>query len=1409
MADRWELSRAGIVNVYQYGDETLHFAGGRLLLRGVNGSGKSTAMNMLLPFLLDADTRRIDAAGEQSGVLRSWMLSGRDEQQPVGYLWIELRRGGEHLTCGCGIRANRSTDRVTTWWFVTDRRPGVDLALVESRTPLSADALRATLGASAVFAHDQRSAYRDEVRARLYGGADLDQHIRLLHVVRNPRVGDRIDLDLPTYLEDALPQLSEAALDDAAQPLEDLEEHRRNVEDLTRTVRALDALEGVYRGYARSELHRRAAETLALVAEHRRRRTAESSARRRLAEAEDERARAAEAVQRLDAEQRRLTTEIRALTERPEYQAGIELTDLRDHVASLDDQLATAARQVEVSAERLAAARVALDRAHSDAEADIAVVRDELDDLTGVFVDAGLTARVPDVPAVETEVSTVETRPARVGDVSPVETRPRVPDVPAAATRPVRVDDVPVPIGPFDAEPLRRRLADVRASAHTRSDDVAEVRQALQAVDAAVATLDAAEQALAEATSAEKAAATTFVQARTHADQVVQAWRSDLTTWLARLDEHRVTSGLDAADPAPLATPDLAGDRDGVADTLLEVAQATIDHHRQVDAALRARRDAEQATVDDVAAQLDELRRRTLPDPPAGDWQRADRGACLADLVDFRTGLDVATRAGLEAAMEAAGLLGAELGDDGSLTLADGQLVARPGKPADQPLSALLSVTIPDALAATVDAHQVERVLDAISTSPDDLAGDVDVTVATVDGRFRSGVLRGRHTKDQAEHIGVTARRAALERRRAQVAALLDEARSVVAHTDAEVAHCSDLIVEATRLRRDLPPAAPVADAAVRAEHAERRLGEARDHVRTRRDAQRAAEAAHAEAVDISRRVASTLSLPPDRAMLDAVDQAVRESLGRCDRVDAAARALVRSVDQWLDRGAALHQAVHDRQASVAAHRDVADRRERVATKLATLEDAVGLEYDEIVATIAVSERDLAAATEGLEGARQAHTQAHGLVERRGSEAETAATAGREAEAQCVAALPPLRGALAVPGLVASALAGDGPSAVGDGPPGDGPPHDTTADGDRAAGGDHTAATADAPVFPAVGQTADGVRELATAIVDRIPAPGGTETTADGVRQSLRQRRDALGAGWDAEDRQPDESLPLHVEVIGPLGRMPLPAALERVHTQLRSMSSLLSAKQDQALRNLLQGLIAREVAHKLHAARELVDRMNARLDTITTSQGIGVSLRWARRDDLDPALGGTIGLLAKPPDLRTPDEDHQLAQALAARIADARRDDPEAPYRELIARVLDYRAWHRMALFLRRPGRADERITRRTALSEGEKKMVSYLPLFAAVAASCDALAESEPAAPRFVLLDDAFAKVSEDNHAKLFGLLVELDLDFIATSERLWGTHATVPELAITEVLRDPDLRVIVLEHSRWDGQRRTSAA
>ena len=165
-------------------------------------------------------------------------------------------------------------------------------------------------------------------------------------------------------------------------------------------------------------------------------------------------------------------------------------------------------------------------------------------------------------------------------------------------------------------------------------------------------------------------------------------------------------------------------------------------------------------------------------------------------------------------------------------------------------------------------------------------------------------------------------------------------------------------------------------------------------------------------------------------------------------------------------------------------------------------------------------------------------------------------------------------------------------------------------------------------------------------------------------------------------------------------------------------------------------------------------------------------------------------------------DENARLAAALSVRIDRARRDDPDATYRDLIARVLDYRAWHEMSVLVHRPGETPRQLARHPRLSEGEKKVVSYLPLFAAVAASCDALAERAPSAPRFLLLDDAFAKVSEDNHASLFGLLVDLDLDFIVTSERLWGTHASIPELSICEVVRDATMNTILLERAHWNG-------
>ena len=1350
MTDRWVLSRAGILNVYQYGDETLEFAGGRLLLRGVNGSGKSTAMNMLLPFLLDADTRRIDAAGEQTGVLRSWMLSGREEQQPVGYLWVEFERGEEHLVFGCGIRANRSTEAVGTWWFITPERPGIDFSLVEGRVPLSVDGLRSVIGPAAVFAKAQRQAYRSAVRSRLFAGADLDQHIRLLHVVRSPRVGDRIDSELTSYLDEALPQLSDAAIDDAAQPLEDLEEHRRSVAALSITAEALDSLAAIYRSYICTDLRRRATDALAQVRSVRERQHAERRARVAVTAAEAELAERRRRVSTLEADVQRTSAELDGLRSRPAYLEGQALEDLRGRVATLASAVGSATNAVSDRETRCEASERDAGSARTTFETDGVTLTTTLSDLSALCGSAGVTAGPPDAPTVEVH----------------------------------EVDGVEAPSAPLDVDRTRSSFSELTTAIALRRSDVDTVRTALTRVGEAESALRAAERDQAQAEADVEAADAAVVAARDTLNATVRKLAVDLTTWVASAASLFAELGIDPVDfgAGVPAAADLLDRRDTVRSALLGVVQRTLDDLRGVDAMVAARRDREAEELAELERELEALDSMTVPAVPIAPWQADADVPRLAELIDFAAIVDNDARLGIEAAMEAAGLLGAQLAPNG-LQLDTGELVATADLPVASPLSDLVVVSIPDSRRDQVDRGRLQALLGSITTNLETAAS----TAVTVDGSFRVGALHGRHHRDVVEHIGASARMAALERRRAAVRHECEQAHKVLGATNDELTGRRRGIRAAEQLQQDLPVTRNVDLANVASDHADAEHNRRLDVLEERRAAVDRCESAHGDADDAARRTAATLSLPITTPGLAHVDAELDQSATGCREAAAHLTTLSRSCEAWGEAAARWRQARGDVASARADLEHLETQHEPLAMKLATLEDTLGAAYNEIVQAIEVSDAERTTAINSLPPARAEVEHQLTTTAAVRAEADAAAKATSEAEERCVAQLPRLRAALDTVGVRAALR-----------------PAVLESDGEGDGEGDHAAAE----TAPAVIESSDGLRVLAEFVLTEAPEPP-VGASAESVRQSLRQRRDTLGAGWDAEDRQPDESVPLQVEVNGPLGRMPLAVASRQVRNQLAHQSSLLTAKQDQALRNLLQGLIAKEVAAKLHAAGTLVDLMNKRLKTVETAHGIGASLRWRRRDDLDDGLAGTIGLLAKPPGLRMAEEDTALAAALSTRIDDARRADPELPYRQLIATVLDYRRWHEMSVMLHRPGKNPERLSRRTALSEGEKKMVSYLPLFAAVAASCDALAESEPSAPRFVLLDDAFAKVSEDNHPKLFGLLVELDLDFIATSERLWGTHATVPELAITEVIRDAESGVIVLEHARWDGRTRVATS
>lgn len=230
---RWRLNRAGLVDVWYYYDSEFEFAGGRWVLRGTNGSGKSRALELLLPFVLDADRRKMDATGSGKVSLLELMKAGAgDRTTRAGYVWLEVARTidptdpadaelhaaghtEQYLTIGAHIRYSRSTGEAKPHYFTTPLRVGTDLELLSpTRETLPREKLAELIGTDRITTSP--STHRDRVRTSVFtltgdaGGERYAGLLQLLHTLRSPDVGNRIEEGkLPQILSDALPPLNE------------------------------------------------------------------------------------------------------------------------------------------------------------------------------------------------------------------------------------------------------------------------------------------------------------------------------------------------------------------------------------------------------------------------------------------------------------------------------------------------------------------------------------------------------------------------------------------------------------------------------------------------------------------------------------------------------------------------------------------------------------------------------------------------------------------------------------------------------------------------------------------------------------------------------------------------------------------------------------------------------------------------------------------------------------------------------------------------------------------------------------------------------------------------------------------------------------------------------------------------
>jgi uncharacterized protein (TIGR02680 family) len=1324
---RWRPRRAGIINLYEYADQVFDFAGGRLLLRGHNTSGKTKALELLLPFCLDGDIspKKLDPFGAGYKDMK-WNLTGcTGDVNRVGYAWLEFERIGQpgtvqRLTVGVGMRHNRDLPDVTRWYFVARNRTiASDLSLLRGRDPISKAELAAALGDDGEVLETQRD-YRNRLNDLLFGFGGDEQYqtmLRLMRDLRRPHLSKTLDPDrVAAQLAVGLPEVDATLMRKLAGGLEQLETLERGLarlRDVRERVRRF--YQRTYSAYARAAVRERA-DAL------RQAQTAVENAAERLrtttAELEAERKRATHGSEVRDAAQAQLdtlTAEDHALVSSVAWSSVADIETLRE-LAHTQARAATAARR---HADDAAAAAGALEAELITARAAAAERRDrassELNSLLELAGEAGLEPRAT--------MLADELRAAAVG-------------------------------ADIWSSLLRELATDWRDVLHRHRELTRELRRA--AVEAERARADEREAAgrLERAAAQSAACERQLEEARAALTSTFERWRSTLQQ--LELDEYAADAALELAHGGSSPIPALAASVDRRRESLSDERSSHA-----------AAREAAATAVAAIEAEIERLASAVDDGPRAPEWLRADRGqragAPLWRLIDFRADVPAERRSGLEAGLEAAGLLDAWVTPSGGIedpAIAD--VVFAGAQPADG--HSLLNALEP-VRDQPVTTGVVTQLLSCLGLGERETGPWVGV-----DGRFALGPLRGRGAKIQSEHIGAAAREG---RRAARAAELRERFASLESEIESHDARIAEVDRQREALQAELAslPAVDAVAAAVDAvrvstaleSEAERNHERVAATTRSAADAELAAAAARREHA-----VAHGLSPALDEAALDALRDATAQLTGACGAVAhawATAEREAHAADTFAARLSEAQEAAFVRAQQA---RDEEVEAGRLAAEHAAREEALGVtgielrrRHEQVVTKLKATRDELrhasdaaqnaAVAVAGLERDERSRHQEHEAAR---DERERASIAFRQ---------------LAQAGILQLVL-----------------PEDAPADAEQGASWTFT-------------RTLEVARSLPPELLSVRSTSGelGIEVQR-GVQLLDRELAEADMSAYAS--RGEDGLLLVHVAEAG--GEQTLGQTLETLEAEIADREQILTAEERRVFSDALVEEIADHLRHRVHEVRSRIERMNAVLLRSPTAAGKTVELEWEPLEDEAGTQRAALARLRRDVRHHREEDRAELVAFFRGRIEAARREhtfggEPK-PMAETLMEAFDYRTWFAFTLH-ERIGTTRVRLTKRRHAvgSGGEHSVLIHLPLFAAAAAL---YGDSE--APRLIMLDEALSGIDDETRERVLEATVAFDLDVVMTSHELWGTYRSVPQLAIYQLHRENGTFGVHAIPFLWDG-------
>lgn len=1359
---KWELSRAGLLNFWYYDDEIYDFADGSMLLRGSNGSGKSVTMQSLLPILLDGKKtpERLDPFRSKDRKMEDYLLGEKeivDRDERTGYLFLEYKQKhtDQYITTGIGLQARRHKD-MTFWGFVIadNRRIGKDVFLYETerqggkleKIPLSRAQLENRLGEGGHVVKGQGE-YMKLVNKYIFGFETLEAYedlIELLLQLRSPKLSkDFRPTVIYDILQASLPALTDEDLRHLSDTIEHMDQTKQQIEQLEREQEALDKVMQRYDAYNRYRIVMAATNYTEAEAKH----------RQALADLTDKR----EEKAALEADIETQMTEREKLTQQSDVLKKKE-NRLRQHkVWNLEE---------EKAAEEKRCAEIAADRKAKDAT---------------------VTRKLKEEFRTKDRLQALEVKQAELEE----KMEHQLIDLAADAQE-------------ASFAPHSQNEADLKRRQEEEFDFTVWKKEALhhlEQLDAISEDLRTFEQMKTQISDVEKVMADTQMQMdqKRHEqkdwEQIFEKDKQEKLTeihlWAERHDFFGFSEVLLQGASRDLHQLYESKPYERVRTPFMEANQAYQMDVREKMATKRSEQQTWMEQRQEKEALLTEWKETRDPEPPnVRDETKAARKALkeagtgylpLYEAVDFQEQVEEATRLKIEAALLDSGLLNALIaGEDVNVTH-DRIIRANPQMMAHT----LADYMQPDIEGnAPISGATVDDVLRSILIDTE--AGDGQGMAIQMDGTYQIGMLAGDAIPiEQIRFIGKSAR----ERYR------LEQIEQIEAEIVDIEAREQEIAQDLTALAADIS----------RAQEAMSAFPE--DH-----DLQVSFEEIKVIRFDLVQLEKQLVQQDEKRNALLGHFQELKRKL------DITTREMNLEITYTAYREAKKIQERYVRELNELekAHMAFSHQLDRQRETRERLED-LAWEVDDLKGELAELEAKMTRLEQNITEIDN-QLQQHGMedIRKQIQDVQEAIQETNEAMMRVQSELP-----------IRHADHRDVLAAI------------QSAEQKQV----FTALMIRAweTVFEAEVQYRFfelpelNLAEQAAWVLEKIE-PEQKEIAkieeqltkvyydyyADLMEYRMTDQRTVVPDLEVAEETWKEEQQIMldnwrnkaarRLFLLDFQGKKRSPYAVrEHVeHDRLRQQN-FLNEQDRQLYEEILFDSVGKKLRSRIYRAQQWTKKINEVMINSDSTSGITFSLKWRPRTAETEAELDTkklVDLLSRDARLLKEADLQEVMEHFRSKIDRAKEVIIESgegnTLLQVLKEVLDYRHWFAFELSFERTNEPKRELTnsRFNQFSGGEKAMAMYIPLFTACYSR---YLEADKTAPFIITLDEAFAGVDDENISVLFRVIDDLGFDYIINSQVLWGDYATVPHLAIYELIRPKNAPYVSVIPYVWDGKKR----